>query len=57
MPNGFLEAATIYWDYFDFNNALSVCCMRGRKSLGNENLYQYEAGAIYEKPTRLCPRH
>ena len=45
--NGYLEAASIYWDYFDFDNALRLL-NEGRKSLGDENLYSYEAGAIYE---------
>ncbi|HVS74727.1 MAG TPA: hypothetical protein VHE23_04815 [Candidatus Acidoferrales bacterium] len=45
--SGYLEAATIYWDYFDFDNALRLLA-DGRKKLGAENLYRYEAGAIYE---------
>ena len=44
---GYLEAASIYWDYFDFDNALRLL-NQGRKKLGDENLYSYEAGAIYE---------
>ena len=44
---GYLEAATIYWDYFDFNNALRLLD-EGRKKLGNPTLYGYEVGAIYE---------
>jgi tetratricopeptide (TPR) repeat protein len=44
---GYLEAASIYWDYFDFDNALRLL-REGRKRLGDENLYRYEAGAIYE---------
>jgi predicted Zn-dependent protease len=44
---GYLEAASIYWDYFDFDNALRQL-NEGRKKLGDENLYSYEAGAIYE---------
>jgi tetratricopeptide (TPR) repeat protein len=44
---GYLEAATIYWDYFDFDNALRLIG-EGRKKLENESLYCYEAGAIYE---------
>lgn len=44
---GYLEAASIYWDYFDFDNALRQLT-EGRKKLGDENLYSYEAGAIYE---------
>ena len=47
QSNGYLEAASIYWDYFDFDNALRLL-NEGRKRLGDENLYSYEAGAIYE---------
>ncbi len=46
-PDGYLEAATIYWDYFDFDNAMRLL-NTGRTRLGNLNLYAYEAGAIYE---------
>jgi predicted Zn-dependent protease len=45
--SGYLEAATIYWDYFDFDNALRLL-NEGRKNLGDDNLYGYEEGAIYE---------
>ena len=44
---GYLEAATIYWDYFDFENALRLL-EQGRKKLGQDTLYGYEAGAIFE---------
>ncbi|MFI5096858.1 MAG: hypothetical protein ACHQT6_02680 [Candidatus Acidiferrales bacterium] len=44
---GYLEAATIYWDYYDFDNALRLLG-EGRKKLHDENLYGYESGAIYE---------
>jgi len=44
---GYLEAATIYWDYFDFDNALRLL-RKGRDRLANPSLYSYEAGAIYE---------
>ena len=44
---GYLEAATIYWDYFDFDNALRLL-NEGRTTLGDPNLYGYEEGAIYE---------
>ncbi|HWZ96747.1 MAG TPA: tetratricopeptide repeat protein [Candidatus Dormibacteraeota bacterium] len=44
---GYLEAATIYWDYFDFENALRLLD-EGRKKLNNPALYGYEEGAIYE---------
>ena len=47
QAGGYLDAASIYWDYFDFDNALRLL-NQGRKKLGDENLYSYEAGAIYE---------
>ncbi len=47
QSSGYLEAATIYWDYFDFDNALRLLS-KGRERLGDTSLYAYEAGAIYE---------
>ena len=47
QPSGYLDAATIYWDYFDFENALRLLD-EGRKKLGNPTLYGYEEGAILE---------
>src|SRR5580704_14392764 len=47
QSSGYLEAATIYWDYFDFENALRLLT-KGRERLSNPSLYAYEAGAIYE---------
>ena len=44
---GYLDAATIYWDYFDFDNALRLLGT-GRDRLAQPSLYAYEAGAIYE---------
>ncbi len=45
QPDGYLDAATIYWDYFDFGNALRLLD-EGRTKLGNPTLYGYEEGAI-----------
>jgi len=47
QSGGYLEAATIYWDYYDFDNALRLL-RQGRDRLSNPNLYLYETGAIYE---------
>jgi predicted Zn-dependent protease len=47
QPSGYLEAATIYWDYFDFRNAIRLLG-QGREHLSDPNLYSYELGAIYE---------
>lgn len=46
-PDGYLEAATVFWDYFQFDDALRLI-EEGRRKLGNPSLYAYEAGAIYE---------
>jgi tetratricopeptide (TPR) repeat protein len=46
-PDGYLEAATVFWDYFLYDDALRLLG-EGRKKLGNPALYAYEAGAIYE---------
>ncbi len=56
QPDGYLEAATIYWDYFDFDNALRLLG-KGRDRLANPSLYAYEAGAIYENQRRLPASH
>ena len=47
QSSGYLEAATIYWDYYDFQNALRLLG-EGRQRLGDPSLYAYEEGAIYE---------
>jgi len=47
MTDGYLQSATVFWDYFDFNNALAQI-QKGRGKLSNPSLYSYEAGAIYE---------
>ena len=46
-PEGYLEAATVFWDYYLFDDALRLMS-NGRSALGNEALYAYEAGAVYE---------
>ena len=46
-PQAYLDAATIYWDYYDFDSALKLL-NEGRARLGDPSLYAYEAGAIYE---------
>jgi cellulose synthase operon protein C len=46
-PQAYLDAATIYWDYYDFDSALTLL-NEGRAKLGDASLYAYEAGAIYE---------
>ena len=46
-PQAYLDAATIYWDYYDFDSALKLL-EEGRAKLDDPSLYAYEAGAIYE---------
>lgn len=45
--SGYLQSATIFWDYFDFDNALAQL-EKGRQKLADPSLYSYESGAIYE---------
>ncbi len=45
--DGYLEAATVHWDYFEYDAALKQL-ENGRRKLNNDALFAYEAGAIYE---------
>lgn len=44
---GYLEAATVFWDYYQFDDALRLIA-NGRTNLKDPNLFAYDAGAIYE---------
>ena len=46
-PDGYLQAATIFWDYFQFDEALEEI-RKARAKFNDPVLYGYEAGAIYE---------
>jgi len=46
-PDGYLQAATIFWDYFQFDEALGEI-RAARTKFDQPALYGYEAGAIYE---------
>lgn len=46
-PDGYLEAATVYWDYYRYEDALRWI-EEGRKRLKQDSLFAYEAGAIRE---------
>jgi cellulose synthase operon protein C len=46
-PDGYLQAATIFWDYFQFDEALKEI-HQARVKFARPSLYGYEAGAIYE---------
>jgi Tfp pilus assembly protein PilF len=46
-PEGYLDAATVFWDYFQFNDAIKMI-EQARAKLGNPSLYAYEEAAIRE---------
>jgi tetratricopeptide (TPR) repeat protein len=50
--NGYLQSATVFWDYFDFSSAL-VQLHKGRERLAEPTLFGYEAGAIEESENNL----
>lgn len=43
----YLDAATVYWDYFQYNDALRTIGQM-RKKFADDDLNAFEAGAIYE---------
>lgn len=45
--DGYLQAATIFWDYFLYDDALRLI-NEARAKFQEPGLYAYEAGAIYE---------
>lgn len=46
-PEAYLDTATIYWDYYRFNDALRWIAA-ARKQFDDDALFAYQAGAIYE---------
>ena len=46
-PGGYLQSATVFWDYFDFASA-STQLRKARERLRQPALFGYEAGAIEE---------
>jgi len=50
--DGYLQSATVFWDYFDFSSAL-VQLHKGRERLAQPTLFGYEAGAIEESKNNL----
>lgn len=46
-PGAYLDPATVFWDYYNFKDALRLL-NEGRSKLHNPALYSYEEGAIYE---------
>ncbi len=45
--DGYLEAATVFWDYYRYDDALRWI-EEGRKRLKQDSLFAFEAGAIHE---------
>jgi hypothetical protein len=45
--DGYLQSATVFWDYFDFPSALAQL-RRGRERLAQPTLFGYQIGAIEE---------
>jgi Flp pilus assembly protein TadD len=46
-PEAYLDTATVYWDYYRYDDALRWISS-ARKKFDNAALYAYQAGAIYE---------
>jgi len=46
-PAGYLEAATVFWDYYQYDDALRLIEL-GRQRLTQPSLFAYEAGVIRE---------
>jgi Tfp pilus assembly protein PilF len=46
-PQGYLDTATVYWDYYRYNDALRWIAA-ARKKFDQPALFAYQAGAIYE---------
>jgi Flp pilus assembly protein TadD len=51
-PDGYLQSATVFWDYFDFSSAFSEL-RKGRERLAQPALFGYQAGAIEESQGNL----
>lgn len=46
-PDDYLQSATVFWDYFQFDDALSEIAA-ARQRFHSPALFAYQAGAIYE---------
>lgn len=46
-PEGYLESATVFWDYFQFADAHRMIDL-GRQKTGDATLYSYEKAVIFE---------
>jgi tetratricopeptide (TPR) repeat protein len=47
VPDTYLETATVYWDYFQYDDALRTI-EQLRRQLNNPALYAFQAGVIHE---------
>jgi tetratricopeptide (TPR) repeat protein len=52
QPDGYLQAATVFWDYFQFDDALAQIAA-ARTQFHSPALFGYEAGAIDENKLDL----
>ncbi|MDR3776749.1 MAG: hypothetical protein P4K97_07620 [Terracidiphilus sp.] len=50
--DGYLQSATVFWDYFDFSSSLTQL-RKGRERLAQPALFGYQAGAIEESQGNL----
>ena len=50
--DGYLQSATVFWDYFDFPSAVAQL-RKGRERLADPALFGYQAGAIEESQGNL----
>lgn len=53
LPESYLEATTLHWDYYQYDAALAQIA-NGRTRLANPSLHSYQAGAIYENKGDLA---
>lgn len=51
--NGYLQSATVFWDYFDFAHAMDELRM-ARERLHEPTLFGYQAGAIEESAGNMA---
>lgn len=51
-PDTFLDTATVFWDYFQNQSALETI-EKLRKKTGNNNIYAFQTGAIFEAQNKM----
>ncbi|OLE55473.1 MAG: hypothetical protein AUG51_03165 [Acidobacteria bacterium 13_1_20CM_3_53_8] len=51
-PETYLDVATVYWDYFQYTDALNTI-KRLRRQTNDQTLYAFQAGAILEAEHKL----